>query len=320
MTCLRSLSFLFLPALVFACSPSSGGSSSVGGSDTPCGRYYNALTAFAARCGQGTGLENQSSAPARFETTCNNLLNAPGTSNGAAQIDACATKFNSLACNQDADCTITGGTLAVGTACEETYQCNGFCDKGSSSTGDSDCGKCAPTVALGAACMQNDECGPGNVCQFVSGASGTCIVEPAQPAPVAIGGACESSSDCDSSQAFCKDKKCTALPTEGQACDFDCAPGLACAADNKCAKFTTVAVGASCDQSQRCQDSICLGLTYNSTQDDMGNITMTVTPGKCTVPLADGAPCNKDDQTQHCDSFAECVNGTCQMENPNACK
>ena len=343
----RFASFVLLPLALFACSSSSssGGTNGVGGgSDTPCGRYYNALTGYADRCGQVTGFEGSSNVVTRFESVCNTAASAPGATGFLAALDRCASKIGALGCDEESDCAIAGGTLDEGAACQESYQCKGYCKV----ENDASCGKCTTAVAIGAACQGSSECGEGNHCEFGTLDTGKCEADTKKApgaacdndsectsgnacstdhkcvATLPIGATCKESNECGASTAECKSGNCTAFPGEGAACEFSCAKGFACGSDQKCAKRDFVGVGASCDQVHLCKDSTCIGYSISSSSGNGTDSTLVQNPGKCQIPLADGAACTEkkagEAETTSCDVFAKCTNGTCQIENPATCK
>ena len=261
--------------------------------------------------------------------------------NGAS----CSTSFDQIdACQLDSQV----GTLATGSPCFTDYQCSsGSCPRTASTDGgaDSDCGTCAAAIPDGGdctngSCVQGDECdgefgsdgtltytckpktAPGdlgatcnstgdckapNHCTFGSSDTGTCS------APVASGGACESSEDC-STGLICIEgassgtgeggNTCGAPKQVGDACTgYDCDIGLTCdtASTNKCVKVTFAAAGASCDGSTvLCSVGGC-------------PVTSSDTTGTCPTVIADGQACDSSDDSTTCDSYAECVNGKCTL-------
>jgi len=97
-----------------------------------------------------------------------------------------------------------------------------------------------------------------------------------------------------------------------------CATGLACdPVAKKCAAIVYNATGTDCDDIvRRCERGRCEGEKISSTDG-----TTTVTPGKCTEPLADGATCDVKATTgPRCDEFASCIGGKCTLPDANACK
>jgi hypothetical protein len=161
-------------------------------------------------------------------------------------------------------------------------------------------------------------CDVGLHCSFATPSNPVCAAAGAQ------GAACKSSDECASNLRCIKDV-CAAAPTSGQDCSGDfssCAAGLACGTDRKCAQITYVAGGQSCDGLVHlCTRGRCKGATIKGGP----NGTLEVEPGTCEDPLPDGAPCQDDDGTgdddpPRCDVLANCVDGTCQLENPANCK
>jgi hypothetical protein len=105
--------------------------------------------------------------------------------------------------------------------------------------------------------------------------------------PAALGEACFSDADCDSTYCDIKDTcgVCSPRRAAGEACGgvVECAPGLACG-ESGCEPPREV--GDACDEANAC-----------------GGNLVCFEP-RCREPLADGATCNDDAQ---CDSFAGSV-------------
>lgn len=334
--------------LLAACDGGAGGANGGGGGGGACAEYVNAVAAYFTRCGDGAP-ETFTHGRDRLEAACSRALNAPGTTNMAAQVTACAQAVSAASCEaaSDINCEFTGGTLDDGAACGEHYQCKG----GSCETeANTNCGKCAPRVAVGASCTRSSRCVEGAECLVESGESGKCVTvkianagescanEPdeivecdkglycafgtAEPTCIAPGGAgasCESRAGCQA-DLKCIDGKCAAGLAEGAECTFDeCGAGLGCGTDKKCARIIVAQAGEDCDALRRCARGSCRGVSVTTGADGAPEIK----PGKCVDPLPDGADCSENDADEDavpCDLFAECVAGKCTVVDPGQCK
>ena len=342
-------SALLLFTLV-ACPGSDDGSAS----GTTCGDYLDVITAQLARCNTG------SSGPSthdrnRFLLLCTQALAAPGASNLGSQFQSCAqTLKTTCSLEGTTGCGTAVGTLANGTACGGSYQCqSGSCSIGEKAT----CGTCAARIAIGEACTLGAECVEGASCLFQSGQTGKCVPEKvakagescassddatvtcgagltcsaAEPptgsgpstqtcAPLgAAGAACRDRYECEESLA-CTDGKCAPAVAAGGDCKLDeCANGLGCdSSTKKCTALVRVAAGQECDLVHLCEQGNCSGMSFT---------TGALKPGKCVDPLPDGAACTSEDgssqettTTAYCDEYARCINGKCVFQNPADCK
>lgn len=345
----KTLSLFLVTGAVALVACSSTKNNSSGGS---CSNYVSALQESAQRCKKSSDPpDTQAAAAARLTTLCTNALNAPGSGIAASAVDACANALRTSCDTPDACETLSNsaGTLADGTACGGDAQCQGGdCKKDSGSTG---CGKCAQRIPVGGACGTSDaNCASGSTCVAKGSASGTCVAktklaegevcyDPTKPAsggpatcatgltckvesgtaagPIkcaqrgATGAACTSESDCVT-ELGCIAGKCGALLPDGAACtsSSNCAAG-ACATDTKkCVPYQYGAAGAACNNDEkRCARGSCSRTGGSS-------------DGKCVDPIADGAPCTaaSDSAGPRCDTYATCVNGTCQLFDPATCK
>ena len=344
-----ALSALFL--VLAACggwgSPDDSGS---GGGSGACAQYVNALVGYADRCGDGVagGFEHER---ARFEASCQRALAAPGAApNLPAQVLACAQAISAGSCSAGTDdaCKLTGGTLEDGAPCGEGFQCkSGACKTAPGGQ----CGTCSPRVAVGGDCTSSAQCVDGAECQLGAGDSGTCVTvkiakagescasdsgelvrcepgtdcsfgssEPTCKTPSPAGADCTSGGDCEGTLK-CVAGKCSTGLGEGAECQFgECAKGLACGNDKKCARIAIVKTGEECDDLvRRCERGTCNGSQITSGTDGQ----LQATPGRCVDPLPDGAACtdrNEDEDAASCDSLAECIGGKCTVADPAQCK
>ena len=329
---------------------SSGGENGGGGGSGACAEYVNALVAYADRCGD-VPVPALTNTRDRLQAACARALTAPGATNVAGQVSACARAISSATCGgmADADCELTGGTLEDGAACGESYQCkSGACKTEPSSS----CGKCAPRAAIGEPCTGDGsyECVDGAECLSDSSSGGKCVAvkiakageacsapgeivrcetglecsfegnTPVCTAPGGAGADCDSSGDCQS-DLRCIANKCAAPLAAGAECKFDeCGKGLGCSTEKKCAPYVAMKAGEACDLTRVCERGHCAGLQFGPGSEPG---ELAVVPGKCVDPLPDGAACTDDDEDDNaarCDIFAECIGGKCTPADPAQCK
>jgi hypothetical protein len=332
-----------------ACSTSTSG----GGGGGACDQYFDALVSQSDQCG---GTRDLTNARARFLQLCGNAIAAPGAANFTSQLSACAQTLAS-SCDYSA-CSDVTGTLDDGAPCAEGFQCKGgSCKKASDS---STCGTCATAAAVGQPCDESasQACAKGSICVGTGNAgTGKCVAETISKAgepcesdspdkfyrcdtglrcknassgttvsatcqPLGkTGDSCESRIDCETG-LVCSAGKCAAALAEGASCTLDeCGKGLGCNPDTKkCAAQVLAKIGEDCDEIYRvCETGVCSGLGSTSTGSGNGAPpTTTITPGKCVTPIPDGGECTKDGPP--CDTFANCVNGKCVLEDPSTCK
>lgn len=213
---------------------------------------------------------------------------------------SCGTCKPALA--DGADCT-SGGTCVTGDVCKYTFD----------STTGAETGVCTKKPApgdVGASCTSAAECKAPNHCDFTSSTvgDGTCA------APVASGGACETSNDCADGLACIRDATsatgtCGTAVAEGSACTStdSCATGLACdPSTQKCVKIKFAAADAPCDgETILCSQGSC---RETATSGDAG----AAPAGVCPTIIADGQPCDdSSSSTSRCDDFASCIDGKC---------
>lgn len=348
---IKALSLLLVSGAVAlaACSSSKSSSTSAGA----CSSYVAALRDTAKRCkNNSSSPEQEAAAVARQSTLCNNVLNAPGNGVAASSVQSCADALRST-CDTPEVCeglSSTVGTLADGTACGEDGQClGGDCRKDDGSNG---CGKCAQRIALGGVCgTGTGKCVRGSSCTSKGGSGGsTCVAtvkvaegevcyDPTKPsstssscatgltckigsgggtAPIkcvkrgGTGEACTQEGDC-LTELGCIAGKCGPLLAAGAACtsSSSCALGACSKTTKLCVPIEYVAAGAACDDdAQRCARGRC----------ERGP---DATAGKCIDPIADGAPCTTTTGSStgpRCDTYATCIDGTCQLFDPATCK
>lgn len=337
--------------LLPSCSDGSGG-----GGDA-CTQYYDSLTSYQQRCGTSIDSTQVEANRSRFLIACANAVNAPGATNFASVVSACATKISTVSCSESTNCdTDTAkGTLADGAACQSGSQCaSGGCD-----AGDNQCGHCIALAPVGAPCDSKTKCVKDASCNYTGGTDKgtckarlvaklgescksagtdyiscdtnlTCVNAPdnktatCQARSVA-GTKCSSSGDCQR-DLVCNNGVCDKGGAAGAPCTNTsngalCARGLVCSqTDMKCTAVTYVAGGQTCDDTHRCSRGRCKIPSSGSTPTSTGT---------CQDPLPDGAACTSNSSSSGgsstvdsppCDRYAECINGTCQIPNPATCQ
>jgi hypothetical protein len=231
----------------------------------------------------------------RWQTYCVSLTRLPGWKASPSDIESCAAAAATGGCTESlpAACQfILTGTLAVGATCQVGAQCqSGGCTPSSEDGGGaSACGTCSTLVPLGGSCsVPNTTCGPNAYCGL-SGGAYVCLSESVDAGPP--------------------------LPTvgAGAACDTAdggvCGAGLTCTASYTCETTTYAAAGQPCDVfAKMCLVGDCTNAGANKLPD--GGVQDT--PGICPAVIPDGQPCDPTSTTSTCDTFAQCIQGSCQL-------
>ncbi len=327
-----------ISAISVACSSSSSGS---GGASSSCANYASAQIDQETRCEtmSPVSADERANYISRFNIICNDELNTPGTGITTAFLDGCVA-----ALGKNPGCTVAipecvepPGTLAVGAACGSDDQCaSTHCALTATSTADggfsTSCGTCGATVADGAACQSGDACVAGDSCT-----NGKCAANTTSSGGTgAVGAACQADSDC-ATPNHCDFTKgiCAAPGTAGETCSAsaDCVSGLICnRSTEQCGAPIAsggACTGGDCAFGLGCDPSSlkCVTITFAAQGAACDDVAVLCDRGSCPVVdvrvcptiIADGQPCGTVANTT-CDDFAECVNGTCQIENPADCK
>ena len=243
---------------------------------------------------------------ARLKLACAPSLAAPGTSQTAARIDACAAALGSASCDSVFGGKICGtmpGTLANGAACVDSNQCmSAYCNRGNGG-----CGACSAQPALGAAC--DGDCGTsGYQCD-----SKVCV------SYVPLHGPCDGQLHKCTPGLYCskQSQSCEAPLPAGAACTPNADPpcnlldGHFCHPINKvCAEIKYAAAGQSCGYVMP-DFYLCSG--SSTCQGAQG-----AQSGTCLAPAADGAACDAQ-KGPACLPPALCSNGLCRIFDPSAC-
>jgi hypothetical protein len=308
-----------------------------------CEAWFDARARFEARCGTPEVIaERKALVRSRFVQICEEALSAPGTSKTASSVTKCAESLETRSCDPreqpkgSADpCGDAPGLLREGAVCFGDDQCRsghckkgrvledggprvptlcgvctlpvreGFsCGSGERCQGDLECvaGQCALVERkdLGAPCADPfHPCKPGGVCRDFVCAKAAGAGEP-----------CSVDSDCDPALS-CLQGKCATRPGEGAACDAigQCARGLGCDLETKkCVKPVRVRFPDACTAETRlCEIGACA--------IDPGS-----TKGRCPSILPDGSQCDPANKGAQCDDFAACIDGECQIFQPQLCR
>jgi hypothetical protein len=335
-----------LVSALAACSSSSstGGDGNDGGTQSSgvCDDFFAVYTG--AACGNMTFPESDlDRIKPRFAKFCAALIGLPGTSFDGTRLETCVTALKGAGCDieraDDLDaCKPQAGTLAGGTACFTSNQCqSGSCASIRADGGSSNCGQCGTTAQLGQSCDNtsvNVGCVSGTACDSTSktcvaitiGGVGASCVDAAHECmsglrceyqtsgstcmqPASQGMSCTPSGCVKGLRCDPTNNTCAALGPQGTACMYnsDCATGLGCAlATHVCSPMTYGTPGQPCDgATARCMSGSC----PSGTVDGGGSV--------CPDIIADGQPCPMPGAI--CDSFAECISGVCTIQFTETC-
>jgi hypothetical protein len=244
----------------------------------------------------------------RTKLGCQTALDAPSTSLTPDQLADCASALSAESCDDQFDptppepCRPRAGGLADGVACADDTQCRStYCNKQGKT-----CGVCGKRAAAGEACTTDEDCEwdlacGSSVCVTYASVGESC--DPDHPCREPI--ACDSSGTCakpGGAGASCE-------PTDQTTCDLY--QGLFCGLDKTCKQLGINKDGEAC------------GLVE-------GTFTVCARSGKCKgggmagkgtclAAAADGAACDLA-QGPLCLPPARCVEGSCKLEDPAACK
>jgi hypothetical protein len=214
-----------------------------------------------------------------------------------ADTTACADALRAMSCDEyvnlhgaPAACRFRGA-VANGGACGSDWQCSsGFCSFVDA------CGKCADAPRAGDPCASG-RCGPDLGCS-----NDRCVV------PGRAGAPCASRDDCEQTLS-CVSGKCAARAAAGEACGVDapeCRADLYCGGGNVCKVPKLAGLGEACGASGGdlvfCKGGYCKGGAK----------------GICAPFTADGQACGTGFDT--CQPPASCVDGSCRLFDPAACK
>jgi len=338
---------------------SSSGTGGVGPSGTlACANEAAAVCTLRDTCSPGYNNKvtfgTEAACQTRTAQVCVNALDAKGTGNTAALVQACATAYPAEVCSNFFDstpvtaCQAPNGTLATGVACGASAQCtSGYC----ATTPTTTCGTCQPLPAAGATCEVQADCGRDLACAIPTidvgdagvPTSGKCV------AWGASGGACLTGyNPCEAGFACVGDDETTMTmgtcmaqgTTVGAACQTSRKTAANCEGDlgliciatqpvvnamGTCQTISIVAAGATCGD---LGGTPATGYAVCTTGGLCKKAVATDATGTCVAAAADGAACDSDPSIgPPCLSPAKCVApagssgtaGTCTVPNATSC-
>jgi hypothetical protein len=280
-----------------------------GGAQAACSRWANAYCGRLATCAPVSIEAEYGDLPVcvqRNEAGCLAALDAKGTGETAASLDACARSYPSATCEDvvvgrpPRECRVSGA-LPARTPCAVDAQCSSV--KGPSYcrvAADERCGQCATLGGVGDGCDSDRDCQEGLVCYF------TCM------APVSAGQPCDGMTRQCPQTLVCYDYQCVEPGRLGDACQpradrcdhdhgFFCDPQT-----SRCADYKTAGPGAACGAGVLCRGGSCVG-------GDEGE------PSRCVANAADGAACDPV-RGPSCTAPARCVANVCRQPDATACR
>jgi len=313
-----------------------GAEASALSADQACGDFAKARCAKIDSCGNGHGVVvkygDEATCESRLKVQCLLGLAAPSTGATAASRETCAQALTAEDCptflGTDAPdpCAPPAGTLAAGTACGSSAQCqSSYCAIPVGTA----CGTCAAPPTAGASCATTNECGTsaGLVCLR---ATTTCVAAGAANATCDVTHPCAAEYECVKT-----------LDSDGGADGGESISGTC--------QLGGTAVGTKCRGSNvvdpRCERSVyltCDGMAKTCAQDNFasagsacGDLDGGVTDctagsscetGTCLAPAAEGASCDTANGPS-CLSPARCIGtvgdggtvGICTLVDPSTC-
>jgi hypothetical protein len=289
----------------------------------------------------------------RTAQTCVNALDAKGTGNTSAKVEACAAAYPSEMCpdffdsNPVTACVPPAGSLANGEACGASAQCaSTYC----AVTQYTVCGTCQKLPVVGATCQVQADCGRDLACATPTVAVGDAGVPTSGQCAlwVGLGGSCLTGfNPCQTGNSCMGDDEATmtmgtCIPAGqmvGVACDSsrktlascDGDIGLVCVPSAKgttvgtCMTVSLVGAGATCGDIGAAPIT---GFANCMTSGLCKKSAPTDTAGTCVSAAADGAPCDNDPSIgPPCLNPSKCVvpagssgtAGTCTVPNAATC-
>jgi hypothetical protein len=299
-------------ALVGGCG-GSGASKVDGGGSGACSDYITKYCDRVQACEPGFlalgGFTSLADCVSYFVPACEDALAAPHTGETTALLQQCGDAIAAMSCADlllgayASACYPQGGTIAIGGACNNDWQCaSGRCWAPYPDA----CGTCATVTSAGRPCQVDpslgDLCPENLVCTQSPTGDGTLVCASIAP----LGSACIGTELCASND-YCDPttSACTQLPAIGQACDptnvFYCDPTQAA---SSCDGYTSTctAVGTAKD-GQACGivDGVVTNCNGPCALGDGG-------VGVCHTYLARGAACTPYDL---CVPGTSCLAGVC---------
>jgi hypothetical protein len=274
--------------------------------EVACDEFAKAACGRLKQCNPfvlGTVYDDELTCISRQKLSCAASLNATGTSLTPNGLSTCAKETAGQECaaiaagTPLAACKTAPGTVAVSGACNFDAQCaSTYCRRATGAT----CGKCTARTPVSAQCARSEECDAGAAC-----VGAKCVtLAPANES-------CGAEKPCTGSLRCNAGGKCVEPIALGGVCGKigeDCVPGAFCnATSGKCEAVELVLKEKPC--------GAVVGLTKACRG---GGFCPAPTGASCIGVAADGAKC--DDMGAHCAAPAVCVDGKCELPNPDTCK
>ena len=328
--------------LVAACSGKTDGSG--GGGSSACDDYFQSEFGNVCPGNDMPPASDLAGFQARFDTLCNEAIALPGSGITEASLEACVSAIQAQGCSlseeTDGACSFDTGTLANGATCFSGSQCqSGVCTTGLTPAGGGAapaCGTCVAATPAGQPCSSGP-CAPGLACSANSDGTSTCAAVTTSGA----GGPC-GAAQC-ATGLYCKGGTCVTNLAAGAACTAGdiCAPPLVCplvsaAGGTSSTCQNAVQAGGACGTSQDCAPNLacsstshqCVAVAWVAAGQPCSETALCLvggcrgngTSGTCPTVIPDGQPCNPGDATQTCDTFADCIGGTCVLGVPSSCR
>jgi hypothetical protein len=279
--------------------------------EAACDHAVRVFRARRATCGGFVPMADEPTLIARETSSCISIWGAPGSRGGAFYWERCATTSEGT-CEDSSFCGIyPRGTREMGQPCLVAGQCASlFCagvavldQDGKRNPGAVQCGTCGTSLSSGVACnVETDSCQAGT--PGMSCFRGVCRTRGGMGAP------CDGWNDCADPLICTSAGTCGAGRQAGESCvgGADCGGELSCdPSTNTCAWGDYGQPGDACDTDfHACWLGRC-------------DVAEGATTGVCPIVLPDGSACAPDDSTRTCDAYAYCVNGVCQILDPQTC-
>jgi hypothetical protein len=322
----------------------SGGSDAGGASGSPfdadaggalavaCDHYFSAVYGGACQAPSIPADELTRLRP-RYLALCEGLFGQTGFADAAGSLEACASALDTWNCTlpEPAACRFSAGTEPTGAACGSLNQCQGFCSFPAfdASSAAPRCGACEPLVPVGQPCPESAPCARNSTCTSVGDAGPTCVAWVLGEVGASCGTLlqqCQPGLYCNAS------RQCAAPITQpGTSCaGATCAPPLRCTSAGTCqlpgGAGASCITALDCAPSTTCSEGRCVTIGW-AMPGQPCSLTATcflgalndcpfqgsTLLGTCPTVIADGEPCDPNDATTTCDTFASCLNGTCTL-------
>jgi hypothetical protein len=241
---------------------------------------------------------------ARIALGCPSVFDSLGSTTTPDDMAACAEAYSTVSCND-----LYGRKLPPGCTFPPGTQANGMacgrevqCASGHCSNEGELCGVCAAPLAVGGACKSSNDCEPSLFC-----AQGKCAVAGD------VGATCDAAAPCITGIP-CSGGKCVEPLGPGQTCDMaapncDTLQGLGCNMMGICQKVKLAGPGEACGLQ---------GTDYIACKGGGFCKTMMNGAGTCVAPAADGAACDEV-MGPRCLPGARCSSGKCVLADGSSC-